>query len=98
MSSGYLALVLHAHLPYVRHPECQTAVAERWLWEALTESYIPLLQTFFRLADEKIPFRITLSLSPPLISMLGDPLLQDRYWKHLHLSLELGAKEIARNK
>lgn len=98
MSSGYLALVLHAHLPYVRHPEQQSAVAERWLWEALTESYIPLLQTFFRLAEEKISFRITLSLSPPLISMLGDPLLQDRYWKHLNLSLELGAKEIARNK
>jgi len=28
---GYLALVLHAHLPYVRHPEEKYFLEENWL-------------------------------------------------------------------
>ena len=44
MTHGYIALVLHAHLPYVRHPEEEFYLEERWLYEAITETYIPLLQ------------------------------------------------------
>ncbi len=95
---GYLAFVLHAHLPYVRHPEHPASLEERWLWEALTESYLPLLQTFFSLVKRGITFRLTVSLSPPLISMLVDPLLQERYLKYLDLSLALGCREIERNR
>ena len=40
---GYLALVLHAHLPYVRHPEYPEFLEEDWLYEAITETYLPLL-------------------------------------------------------
>ena len=46
---GYLALVLHAHLPYVRHPEHVTFLEEDWLFEAITESYLPLLRRDGRL-------------------------------------------------
>jgi 1,4-alpha-glucan branching enzyme len=46
MSIGYLALVLHAHLPFVRHPESDYVLEEEWLFEAITETYIPLLQMF----------------------------------------------------
>ena len=38
---GYLALVLHAHLPYVRHPEHPQFLEEDWLYEAITETYLP---------------------------------------------------------
>ena len=34
---GYLALVLHAHLPFVRHPEYNEFLEEDWLYEAITE-------------------------------------------------------------
>ena len=80
---GYLALVLHAHLPYVKHPEHPSFLEEAWLFEALTETYIPLLLAFRRLAQDKVPFRLTLSISPPLLSMLADRLLQQRYREHL---------------
>ena len=40
---GYLSFVLHAHLPYVRHPESEEYIEERWLFEAISETYIPLL-------------------------------------------------------
>jgi len=41
---GSLALVLHAHLPFVRHPEHESFHEENWLFEAISESYVPLLQ------------------------------------------------------
>jgi len=37
----YVALVLHAHLPFVRHPESDYVLEEEWLYEAITETYIP---------------------------------------------------------
>lgn len=80
---GYLAVILHAHLPYVRHPEYPRFLEECWLFEAITESYLPLLEALERLESESIPFRLTLSLSPPLVTMLSDPLLQQRYREHL---------------
>ena len=32
---GYLSVVLHAHLPYVRHPEHADFLEEDWLYEAI---------------------------------------------------------------
>ena len=44
--SGFLSIVLHAHLPYVRHPEYEEFLEEDWLYEAITETYIPILKLF----------------------------------------------------
>jgi 1,4-alpha-glucan branching enzyme len=96
MATGYLCLVLHAHLPYIRHPEHEKFLEERWLYEAITETYIPLIQAFDRLIDDDIGFRLTMTLSPPLLSMLTDPLLQERYERHLVGLIELGDKEEGR--
>jgi len=98
MPLGYLALVLHAHLPYVRHVDRDDCLEERWLYEALTESYVPLLDTFLRLADDRVPFCLTVSLSPPLLNMLLDPLLQTRYLNHLARMMELADKEVFRTR
>ncbi|SJZ36908.1 glycoside hydrolase family 57 protein [Selenihalanaerobacter shriftii] len=93
---GYLSLVLHAHLPFVRHPEHEDFLEERWLYEAITETYIPLISHFEKLHKEKIDYRLTLSLSPTLITMLADPLLQQRYIEYLNQLLELASKELKR--
>ncbi|PID37957.1 MAG: hypothetical protein CSB49_08055 [Proteobacteria bacterium] len=78
-----LALVLHAHLPFVRHPEHEVFLEEEWLYEAISETYIPLLSLCERLAAEQLPYRLTLALSPTLVAMLRDPLLGARYERHL---------------
>ncbi|GMA51131.1 hypothetical protein GCM10025857_24880 [Alicyclobacillus contaminans] len=96
MEKGYLALVLHAHLPFVRHPESEWYLEERWLFEAITESYIPLLQVFEGLVNDGVDFRVTLSITPTLIAMLKDALLQQRYLSYLHKLLELASKEMER--
>lgn len=94
--NGYLSFILHAHLPFVRHPEHEDFLEERWLYEAITETYIPLLNCFEQLHKEGVDYKLTMSLSPPLMSMLTDPLLQERYIKHLNQLIELVNKEIER--
>jgi 1,4-alpha-glucan branching enzyme len=98
MEKGYLALVLHAHLPYVRHPEHQYSLEENWFFEAITETYVPLFLIFEDLIRDEIDFRLTFSVTPPLASMLGDSLLQSRYVRKLEQLMELTDKEIARTK
>ena len=83
MARGYVAIVLHAHLPFVRHPEHRDHLEERWLYEAIAECYLPLLDAFFRLQYEGVPFRCTVSLSPPLVAMLRDGLLRARFEQHM---------------
>ena len=73
---GYLSLVLHAHLPFVRHPEHEKFLEESWLFEAVTETYIPLIQILENWQRDGINARLTLSLSPTLCTMLHDPLLR----------------------
>jgi len=89
MPRGYLCLVLHAHLPFVRHPEHPEFLEEDWLFEAITETYVPMLQLFDRLAAEQIRYRVTMTLSPTLCEMLADPLLQDRTARRISRLTEL---------
>lgn len=98
MEKGYLAIVLHAHLPYVRHPEYKEFLEEDWFFEAVTETYIPLINVFEGLVKDKVPFKITLSLSPTLLAMFKDTLLQDRCLDHLNKLVELSYKEIERTR
>ena len=97
MAKGYLSLILHAHLPFVRHPEYDDFLEEDWLYEAITETYIPLIKVLEGLIRDTIPYRITMSLTPTLISMLEDPLLQSRYINHIEKLIELAEKEMIRN-
>jgi len=95
---GYLSLILHAHLPYVRHPEFDRVLPERWLYEGITECYIPLLQVFERLTHDGVPYRVTVSLTPTLLAMFEDDLLKDRYDRYLDRMGELAEREVRRTR
>ncbi len=98
MPSGSLALILHAHLPFVRHPEHEHFLEEDWLFEAITETYIPLLRMMQRLVNDGVPFKLTMSITPTLCAMLQDELLRERYIRHLDLLIDLAAREQKRNR
>ncbi|TMQ52661.1 MAG: DUF1957 domain-containing protein [Candidatus Eisenbacteria bacterium] len=98
MTQGYLCVLLHAHLPYVRHPEYEDSLEERWLFEALTETYLPLLAMLEERAQRGAPGRITVSLSPTLLAMFEDPLLRKRYAFHMGRLIELAEREVARTR
>lgn len=93
MIKGYLALILHAHLPYVRHPEYVHSLEEKWFFEAITECYIPLIRVFQELDRDGVPFCLTFSLSPTLLAMMEDPFLQERYGDYLSKLQELAQRE-----
>ncbi|MFH1220660.1 MAG: 1,4-alpha-glucan branching protein domain-containing protein [Candidatus Eisenbacteria bacterium] len=97
-SKGYLCLVLHAHLPFVRHPEYPDFLEEDWLFEAITETYMPLLKVLEKLEEDSVPYGITISLSPPLLSLLNDWVLQERYMSRLEKLTELASKEVDRTR
>ena len=93
---GHLALVLHGHLPFVRHPEHEQFLEEDWFFEAITETYIPLLRVFEGLVRDQVDFRLCMSLTPTLVSMFTDPLLQDRYVRHIGRLITLSEQEVFR--
>ena len=95
---GFLAFLLHAHLPFVRHPEVEWSKEETWLFEAISESYVPLLQMMQQLHRDGVPFKLTLSVSPTLAAMLADSLLRQRYLEHLDQLIALATRECERNR
>jgi 1,4-alpha-glucan branching enzyme len=91
-----LALILHAHLPFIR-PAGKEILEERWLYEAVAETYLPLLLMLERLQADAVPARLSVSLSGPLLSMLGDPGLMARCRGHLARLADLADREARRN-
>jgi len=69
---------------------------ENWFFEALSETYLPLLMLFDRLEADHVPFRLGLSLSPVMIQMLRDELLQKKYAAYLDHQIDFGKQEIQR--
>ena len=98
MKQGYWMLVLHAHLPFVKHPDYDYFLEENWLFEAITETYLPILLNLKKLEAENVHFRLTSSVTPPLAEMLADHHLQEKYIRYLDRSIELVGKELWRTK
>jgi 1,4-alpha-glucan branching enzyme len=48
--------------------------------------------------DDSVPFKLTISLTPTLCTMLQDQLLRERYVRHLDLLIDLTARERKRNR
>ncbi|MCP9876864.1 DUF1957 domain-containing protein, partial [Cyanobium sp. A2C-AMD] len=89
MAAGDLALVLHAHLPYVRSSE-PGSLEEDWYFQALQECYLPLLAVLeASAADRRQRPRLTLGLSPTLLSLLADPQLNGRFLAWIAVRQEL---------
>ncbi|MEB3172071.1 MAG: 1,4-alpha-glucan branching protein domain-containing protein [Synechococcaceae cyanobacterium] len=95
MAVGDLALVLHAHLPYVRSGKAGS-LEEDWYFQALQECYLPLLAVLeAAAADPAQEPRLTLGLSPTLLSLLSDPALNRRFpaWLAVRRALLAAAPE-----
>ncbi|MFC5449649.1 1,4-alpha-glucan branching protein domain-containing protein [Paenibacillus aestuarii] len=80
---GFLALVLHAHLPFVRRHEPDDSLAAQWFCQAMSVTYLPLIKTIDRMVRDQLPFRLTLSLTPTLLTLLSEGLLQERLAAYL---------------
>lgn len=96
MRKSKLCFVLHAHLPFVpcRHRQ---ALEERWLFEAITESYVPLISIMEGWRRDGVDWRLTLSVSPTLSAMLRNQATQARYLRHLNQLIRLAQAEQVRH-
>src|SRR6266850_609327 len=103
MAIGYLATVLHAHLPYVRHPEDATVMEEQWLYEAITGTYLPLVQMFEGLLADGVRARATVSVSAPLIEVITSTATHayfpnmDRNWAAMRAQVHVAADQYERH-
>lgn len=98
MGAGRLVLLFHAHLPFLHATATGNSLQERWLYEAVIESYLPLLMTFRRLRRDRVPHRAVFSLSPPLLAMLSHPRFLQGARRHLDRLLELAERERRRTR
>lgn len=93
---GSLALVLHAHLPWVRHPDHDRFLEEYWLFEAVAECYLPLLRLIRGWDRDGVDWRFSLGITPTLAAMWADPLLCFRTQRYLAERRDLARMECER--
>ena len=72
------AFVLHGHLPYARNSG-RWPHGEEWLHEAILGTYLPLASTLLDLRDAKVPYRLTIGLTPVLLEQLADKDVIERF-------------------
>ncbi len=75
MPAGVVSLILHSHLPYYRKAG-MWPFGEENLYEAIAETYLPLLTVLERLAADGLMARFTIGITPILAEQLADPYLQ----------------------
>jgi len=90
---GHFSFVLHTHMPYVRK-NGTWPVGEDWLLRAMSEVYMPLLESFARLKDEGLASCVALTLTPVLCEQLSDPYIKERFIAHLKIMKEHTAGDI----
>jgi len=76
------ALVLHSHIPYCRRSGTWPA-GEEWLFEAMLETYLPLLLVQRGWQRDDIPSCISVGIVPVLAEQLADSYLQQRFGEYL---------------
>lgn len=79
---AYFALMLHSHMPYCRKSGVWPA-GEEWLFEAMNETYIPLLLMLRRLLYSGIRPQIMIGVVPVLAEQLADPYMKDRFSEYM---------------
>ena len=95
MKQGAFTFVLHCHLPYCRRAG-RWPHGEEWLHEALSGTYLPLLNALYDLKEEGFPFHLTLGLTPVLVEQLADSLILEHFHTYLKDKMERAAADLKR--
>ena len=92
---GKISLMLHAHMPYCRKSG-QWPAGEEWLFEAMNETYLPLLSLFRRFQRNNLKPHIMVGVVPILAEQLADDYMKDRYIEYTEDRISRAEKEIER--
>ncbi len=103
-AQGTLLLHLHAHLPYIPDPIVfesserfiPSGHPQEWYPEAAHNTYIPLLRTCYELRNEHVDYRLSLDISPPLLTMMAQKSHRNIVIEYLRRLEKLALVELAR--
>ncbi len=95
MKKGAFTFVLHSHLPYCRKAG-RWPHGEEWLHEAISETYMPLLNALYDLRDEGIKFKLTIGITPVLAEQLADQLILEHFRVYLKDKIDRAAADLRR--
>jgi len=90
---GYISLVLHTHMPYVRK-NGTFPVGEDWLYQVMSNTYLPLLGMLAQLEHEGLSSCLSLTLTPVLCEQLSDPYLQEQFIAYMRTMSERASSDI----
>jgi len=78
MKKGAFAFVLHTHLPFVRKAGVWP-FGEEWFYEAMAETYIPILDMLNSLRRDGCRASLTISLTPVLLEQMADEYMLSQF-------------------
>lgn len=99
MGNKRLLFVLNASQEYIKHTGEDAekyASVTNYLFDAISETYLPLLRMLENLENDAVDFKLSLVLTPVLCTLLDDKEIQDQYVEWLDKKIEFGKKEINR--
>ncbi|MEO0414745.1 MAG: 1,4-alpha-glucan branching protein domain-containing protein [Verrucomicrobiota bacterium] len=91
------AIVLHAHVPWVRNPSGEWCLEEDWFFQNTVESYLPLFERLFQMREEGTPWALTIDFSPTLLAMLQDRIMIRRLLSFFDRTIKLAEAEMERH-
>ncbi|NJE61755.1 1,4-alpha-glucan branching protein [Thermococcus sp. 21S7] len=94
---GYFTFVLHTHLPYVRK-HGKWPFGEEWLYEAMSETYLPLLMEFERLRSSGVRFQLVINITPVLAEQLADDYIKAEFERYLTRKIETTEEDLKSGK
>lgn len=95
-----LSLIIKTNQDFVRFTgenKEKYAAELNFLYENLSEIYIPLLNMIERLSEEGIKSKFSIVFPPVLCSMLNNSEIQENYLQWIENHIELADKELSRN-
>ncbi len=95
MSLGYFGLVLHGHIPYCKKSGTWPA-GEEWIFEAMLETYIPMLNVLRDLKNNGIKTAITINITPILAEQLADEYMKHRFGEYMENLISRAQNDIKR--
>lgn len=93
MTRGYFTFVLHTHIPYVRK-HGKWPFGEEWVFEAIAETYLPLLMSFEELKGKNVKFNLVIGLTPILMEQLNDEYMKREFEKYMERKLSAMKKDL----
>lgn len=97
MKKKSFALHLLLHQGYFRDINNSESDKNQLLFYAISQTYLPLLNMFANLESDGINFKLGLTITPSLCTLLTDPVVQQSYIEWLDKLILLGEAEIKKH-